>query len=193
MAKLLRHTGTLDAYGYMTITAVVNALNTHKGCENTTEAAVRTAATPENKNDKSRFVIEGDKIRAAQGHSILLAAPILTPVDSMQALRELLAATTLPEGSVVLPVPVHRTTPEAFASIEADKFVHAGTRTHVHFALLQGHQRTAKGGAFSKELLLDLDAAIAAGCKAFVSTNNVLLLEGRVPTSCVSHRDVDSP
>jgi putative RNA 2'-phosphotransferase len=81
LSKHLRHQPgriglTLDESGWVAIDALIAAAAAH-GCPVTREELDQVVAT----NDKQRFAIDGDRIRASQGHSIDvdLGLPPATP------------------------------------------------------------------------------------------------------------------
>ncbi|MFS8102833.1 RNA 2'-phosphotransferase [Lentzea alba] len=76
MSKALRHSPervglTLDPAGWVPVTALLDALGV-------SEAELREVVS---RNDKQRFTIDGDRIRANQGHSIEvdLGLPVAVP------------------------------------------------------------------------------------------------------------------
>jgi putative RNA 2'-phosphotransferase len=80
MSKALRHKPeriglTLDASGWVAVSDLLNALGV-------TEEELREVVA---RNDKQRFTIEGDRIRANQGHSVEvdLGLPVATPPDTL--------------------------------------------------------------------------------------------------------------
>jgi putative RNA 2'-phosphotransferase len=80
MSKALRHQPeriglTLDPNGWVRTTDLLNALGV-------TEAELREVVA---RNDKQRFTIDGDRIRANQGHSVEvdLGLPTATPPDTL--------------------------------------------------------------------------------------------------------------
>jgi putative RNA 2'-phosphotransferase len=80
MSKALRHKPervglALDPNGWVAVTDLLNALGV-------TEGELREVVA---RNDKQRFSIEGDRIRANQGHSVEvdLGLPTATPPDTL--------------------------------------------------------------------------------------------------------------
>lgn len=80
MSKALRHQPgrvglTLDPAGWVPVADLLNALGV-------TEAELREVVA---QNDKKRFTIEGDRIRANQGHSVevALGLPVAVPPDQL--------------------------------------------------------------------------------------------------------------
>jgi hypothetical protein len=107
------------------------------------------------------------RIRAAQGHSIQLDAPVLEPVTSA--------------GQVALAV--HVTSPDSWAAIQASGELRRMSRTHIHFATSAAHMR---GNSWATVILrLDLEGALAAGQRFCLSANQVLLCEGPLPVALV--------
>jgi 2'-phosphotransferase len=108
------------------------------------------------------------RIRATQGHSVHLAAPILTPVTSS---TDVLAA-------------IHVTSSAAWVAIQADGFLKRMGRSYIHFATAPTLARANRwANVFLK---LDVDAALAAGFDLLLSRNGVLLCEGPLPVEFVS-------
>ncbi|USX51736.1 RNA 2'-phosphotransferase [Lentzea sp. HUAS12] len=80
MSKALRHQPervglTLDAAGWVPVADLLSALGV-------SEADLREVVE---RNDKKRFTIDGDRIRASQGHSVEveLGLPVATPPDEL--------------------------------------------------------------------------------------------------------------
>jgi putative RNA 2'-phosphotransferase len=80
MSKALRHKPervglALDPHGWVAVTDLLNALGVAE--EELREVVAR--------NDKQRFTIEGDRIRANQGHSVEvdLGLPVATPPNTL--------------------------------------------------------------------------------------------------------------
>ena len=80
MSKALRHKPervglTLDPSGWVPVAGLLNALGI-------TDAEMREVV---DRNDKKRFTIDGDRIRANQGHSVEvdLGLPTATPPDTL--------------------------------------------------------------------------------------------------------------
>ncbi|KJK45437.1 RNA 2'-phosphotransferase [Lentzea aerocolonigenes] len=80
MSKALRHSPervglTLDPSGWVAVTDLLDALGV-------TEVELREVVA---RNDKQRFTIDGDRIRANQGHSVEvdLGLPTATPPDTL--------------------------------------------------------------------------------------------------------------
>ncbi len=73
-------------------------------------------------NDKQRFVLDEStdppRIRAAQGHSVQLEAPVLEPVTSASS----------------VPLAVHVTSREGWEGIQGSGTLLRMARTHIHFA-----------------------------------------------------------
>lgn len=110
---------------------------------------------------------EPPRIRATQGHSIHLEAPILLPVTSAE--------------DVV--VAMHITSPEALKVIQEDGFLRKMGRTHVHFATSPNLGR--KNTWATCFLQLRIADALSDGIPLFRSTNGVLLCEGPLPVKYV--------
>lgn len=108
------------------------------------------------------------RIRATQGHSISLEAPILQ---------------TVTEASAV-PVAVHLTRPETWQLIQEDGFLRKMGRTHIHFATKPSLARTNRWA--SCFLKLDVERALEDGVPLQLSSNGVLLVEGPLPVKYVA-------
>ena len=121
-------------------------------------------------NDKSRFEIQGDMIRASQGHSC-------------RGIRkdELMAQVTtgtLPEACI------HFTYRRLLESIMANALLAGGpnrARNDVHCIPYPiGDRRIVSGGRADAEIAIALDIGrlVADGCDVFMSKNDVLITEG---------------
>lgn len=117
-------------------------------------------------NDKQRFTIDGDRIRANQGHSIPLTAPILKPI-TLDDLDQ-------------YPVVLHGTYFKFWPTIK-ENGLDQMRRTHIHLA--KGKFGEVKSGVRSNvEVLiyLDLKGALEDGLEFFESDNEVVLCEGPI-------------
>lgn len=108
------------------------------------------------------------RVRATQGHSIALEAPILKPIV---------------EASEV-PVAVHLTKPETWKLIQEDGFLRRMARTHIHFATKPVLAR--KNNWASCFLQLKVQQALDDGIPLHLSSNGVLLIEGPLPVKYVN-------
>lgn len=119
-------------------------------------------------NAKKRFEIDGDRIRAVQGHS-----------SNAVTLEALEATYTRYDGPDVI---LHGT---SFASVSgiAERGIVAMARTHVHLA---PHATSIVGKRASVDVFVEVSSrALAAhGIPVFVAPNGVLLAR-RVPTECI--------
>lgn len=106
-------------------------------------------------------------MRATQGHSVQLAAPILTPVASADQ----------------VPHAMHITSKEAWRTIQQDGYLRRMKRTHIHFAPSATLGR--KNSWATCFLRLKAAEALADGYQLFVSTNGVVLCEGPLPIKYV--------
>lgn len=121
-------------------------------------------------NNKQRYQVEGDRIRAVQGHS-LGGTPVTC--DGLEASWQ----------RVVRDAPVfHGTRTDVIDAIARDGLL-PGARTHVHLAPARD---AAVGRRAQVEVLLEVSpvALRAAGLGLFVAPNGVLLAR-RVPTHCI--------
>lgn len=106
-------------------------------------------------------------IRATQGHSVQLAAPILTRITSAEA----------------VPQALHVTSQDAWKTIQADGFLRRMNRTHIHFATKPALAR--KNSWANCFLRLKVAAALAAGIELRQSSNGVVLCEGPLDVAFV--------
>ena len=115
-------------------------------------------------NDKKRFVIEGGRIRANQGHSVEIDLG-LEPTEPPEVLY-------------------HGTVKRFLPSIQENGIV-KGERQHVH---LSGDSETATkvGSRRGKPIILKIDTAamVKKGHQFFLSENGVWLTD-HVPTDCI--------
>ena len=149
----------MDGSGWVPVETLVAAMK-HKP---TLDVVAEIVAS----SDKRRFVLDMDhevpRIRAAQGHTVQLESPVLTPVtDASQ-----------------VPLAVHGTNKAAFELIRESGHLLKMQRTHVHFSTMPGHLR--KGDLRAVVLRLDVKRALEVGLALFLSTNQVCLCEGPVP------------
>jgi putative RNA 2'-phosphotransferase len=152
---LLRHGAresglAMDAAGWASINDVLAALGIDR-------ASLDDVVTH---NDKSRLVVDGDRIRASQGHS--LAG---TPVT-----REALEASWRRIEPARL---FHATFVEAIEGIARAGLL-PGKRTHVHLAS-SNDSHVGKRGAIGVMLVVDGARLKDAGVAVFESDNGVLL------------------
>jgi RNA:NAD 2'-phosphotransferase (TPT1/KptA family) len=113
------------------------------------------------------------RIRATQGHSVHLDAPILQPVSD----------------AIQVPLAVHITSQEAWQSIQQDGFLRRMKRTHIHFATSAALAR--KNSWANCFLRLKTEQAIADGVHLYLSTNGVVLCEGPLPIKYVEEAYAD--
>eukprot|EP00882_Tetradesmus_deserticola_P008106 GHRQ01008540.1.p2 GENE.GHRQ01008540.1~~GHRQ01008540.1.p2 ORF type:complete len:159 (+),score=92.93 GHRQ01008540.1:246-722(+) len=122
-------------------------------------------------NDKKRFVLDelgsSPRIRAAQGHSVQLEAPVLQPVTDASSVK----------------CAVHATSKEGWAAIQASGSLLRMSRSHIHFAT---QPQLLRVNSWASVLLrLKLQEALDAGHKFYMSCNGVLLCEGPLPVQFV--------
>jgi putative RNA 2'-phosphotransferase len=123
------------------------------------------------RNDKRRLEVDGDRIRACQGHSL----------DGMPVTRAALEATWRP----VRPSdPLWHGTGVASLAPIAARGLHPGRRSHVHLAAAPDSR---VGKRARVDLLLGVDPArlAAAGLGVFEAPNGVLLVR-EVPAACIT-------
>jgi putative RNA 2'-phosphotransferase len=166
LSWLLRHGAgqaglAMDAAGWAQIDQVMAALGIDRA--QLDEAVER--------NDKRRLEVDGDRIRACQGHSL----------DGMPVTRDALEASWRPVRPAV---PLwHGTGVAALAPIAAGG-LHPGRRSHVHLAAALGSR---VGKRARVDLLLGVEPAClaTAGLGVFMAPNGVLLVR-EVPAACIT-------
>jgi len=173
MSRMLRHAppkGSLDNQGWMELPVLLRHLK-----QGATEEQVRRIV---NENDKKRFVLDDSasvpRIRAAQGHSIQIADPILDSVTEAAS----------------IPLAVHVTSRDRWSAIQTSGELRPMSRTHIHFATQPNHMRANKWAQVY--LKLKLQEAMDAGHQFFLSSNQVLLYEGTLPVRFVESVDIQS-
>jgi len=167
-AAAVPHSAGMDASGWVAVEALIGAMKRKPTLETVKELVASS--------DKRRFVLDLDhevpRIRAAQGHTVVLEAPVLTRVtDPAQ-----------------VPLAVHGTSMAAFELIRQSGHLLRMQRTHVHFSTLPAHLR--KGDLRAVVLRLDVRRALESGLELFLSTNQVCLCEGPVPLDLLTRVDV---
>lgn len=172
LSWLLRHGAreaklSMDAAGWALIDDVLSIVRVPRA---TLDDVVR-------ENNKSRYELRGDRIRACQGHS--LAG---TPV-TLEALE---ASWTL--DARVEPV-WHGTNAGALASIAAEGLL-PGERTHVHLAG-ETDSKVGKRAGVDVLLCIDPERLRAAGVNLYRSPNGVILAR-RVPSTCITDLRAES-
>src|SRR5262249_56601830 len=166
MAWLLRHGAgesglAMDAQGFATLDDVARAL----GVET---SAIRDVVR---KNNKQRYEIQGDRIRASQGHS---REGMPVTLDALEA-----SWTLFTED---LPI-FHGTNKDAVASIR-DKGLLPGARTHVHLA----RTRDSKVGKRANvSVLVEVSPArVRAHDLTLYESPNGVILARHVPPDCIT-------
>jgi putative RNA 2'-phosphotransferase len=168
ISKLLRHTAgerglTMSADGWAEIADVLSVLNLDRAA---LDAAVEH-------NDKQRLQVDGDRIRACQGHSL----------DRMPVTCEAL------ENSWERVYPDHLlwhgTNREALSAIQRDGLL-PGRRTHVHLA---PEKDSRVGRRSAVDVLLAVDPANLAVYRA----PNGVLLTREVPPDAIVRVDAVHP
>lgn len=153
----------MDAQGWIPLDVLARHIRGHP-----THEDIRQIVADDS---KQRFVLDEHstppRIRAAQGHSIALPDPQLTPVTNAAA----------------VPLAVHATSPDSWNTIKACGELRRMNRTHIHFAT-ELHLLRSNSWA-NVFLLLKLQEALAAGHCFFLSANGVLLCEGPLPVGFV--------
>jgi putative RNA 2'-phosphotransferase len=166
LSWLLRHGAgerglAMDQAGWAEISHVLDALGITR---EQLDLAVRH-------NDKRRLQVNGDRIRACQGHSL----------EGMPVTREALEAS----WRTVQPTePLwHGTEAGAVGSIAADGILPNG-RTHVHLAP-RPNSRVGKRARVELLLMVDPACLAAEGLTVFEAPNGVLLVR-EVPPGCIT-------
>jgi putative RNA 2'-phosphotransferase len=166
MAWLLRHGAGksglfMDAQGYASLTDVARALGVG---EDAVRDVVRT-------NNKQRYEMKGDRIRASQGHAR----------EGMPVTLEALEASwaVFAEDAPVF----HGTSQGALAGIR-EKGILPGARTHVHLARTKDSK---VGKRANVSVLVEVSPARvrAHGLVLFESANGVILAR-QVPPDCIT-------
>lgn len=165
MSWLLRHGAAeagvaMDEAGWVAVADVLRALRLDRA---TLDAVVRD-------NEKQRFQLDGDRIRACQGHSTAGAAVTLDELEASWTVR-------------TSPAPVwHGTRIEAVASI-AREGIRPVARTHVHLAPALD---SVVGKRAAVQVMLEVSPAkmAEAGLKLFDAPNGVVLAR-QVPPACI--------
>lgn len=165
LSALLRHRASeaglaMDAAGWADIAAVLRVLGLPRA---TLDAAVR-------ENNKARFEVRGDRIRACQGHS---REGMPVTLEALEASWDRRAGS----GSVW-----HGTRVSAVEGIAREGIL-PGERTHVHLA--EAIDSTV-GKRANVDVLIEVSPArlAEAGIDLFVSPNGVILAR-IVPTSAI--------
>ncbi|WP_212832416.1 RNA 2'-phosphotransferase [Catellatospora sp. TT07R-123] len=160
LSYVLRHAPesigiTLSPDGWVQIDTLLRALAAHG--HRVTRAQLDTVVAD---NDKQRFAVDGDRIRASQGHSVQVELG-LTPVEPPELLY-------------------HGTARRNLASIYADG-VHRGSRHHVHLSAdaQTAHKVGSRHGA--PVILVVAAAAMADDGHHFYRSANDVWLTDEVP------------
>nr|XP_039272771.1 tRNA 2'-phosphotransferase 1-like [Styela clava] len=170
LATLLRHGKPsnipIDSHGFADIDRIVSHPSFSKF-----NASVKEIQNIVTSNDKKRFEIEQDsggryQIRAVQGHSIRLEAEKsgLSPLTDPNKFKTIL----------------HGTYEQNWRKIKKQG-LNRMSRSHIHFTIGHiGESHVTSGMRSNCEIIieLDLEKALEAGLKFYVSTNNVVLTEG---------------
>lgn len=164
ISRLLRHTAgecclTMSADGWAAIADVLREL--------TLDRAALDKAVEE--NDKQRLQVDGDRIRACQGHSL----------EGMPVTREALENSW--ERIYPRDLLWHGTNRAALAAIQREG-LRAGRRTHVHLA---PSKDSSVGRRSAVEVLLGVDSGNLA---VFRAPNGVLLTR-EVPVDAIVRTD----
>jgi putative RNA 2'-phosphotransferase len=165
LSWLLRHGArnanlTMDSAGWASVSDVLAVLGM------TRDALDRAVV----ENDKGRLQLDGQRIRACQGHS---TDGVPVQLEALEGSWERVEATTL----------WHGTSLNALRGI-AQAGINAGTRTHVHLA---DHVDSKVGKRSNVDALLEIDATClaATGIHVFRAPNGVLLAR-HVPATAIT-------
>ena len=170
ISKALRHAPeafgiTLDANGWVAIDALLNGVRRHRALSRADLERIVA------ESDKKRFAIDGDRIRANQGHSVdvdLALAPAAPP-----------------------PRLYHGTVARFLEAILREGLTPQG-RHHVH---LSADVETARkvGGRRGKPVILEIAAeALAAQGAAFYRSDNGVWLTAHVPPQAITTQNDDN-
>eukprot|EP00892_Ulva_mutabilis_P002765 jgi/Ulvmu1/1248/UM109_0046.1 len=166
MSRTLRHhpPSCMDGSGWVPIHELVS----HIGIAQSEEQILRVVSTDE----KGRFEVDNNhappRIRATQGHSVALEAPVLRSVTQESE----------------APIAVHLTSPDTWQAIQQDGFLRRMARTHIHFATKPVLARKNKWA--NTYLRLNVQQTIDDGVPLYLSSNEVLLVEGPLPIKYVT-------
>jgi RNA:NAD 2'-phosphotransferase (TPT1/KptA family) len=121
------------------------------------------------KNDsKSRYDIDGDYIRATNGHSVSLRAPIMYKLSDGNS----------------FPWAVHGTTNASWIQIQKYGGLSRMNRDYIHFAVDKKHFRP--DSQIEIYLYLDIITMLTVGHELYVTTNGVLLSIEDIPLEFLS-------
>lgn len=161
LSKHLRHQPeriglTLDAHGWVTIDALLRAAAEHGFRMSRADLDLAVAS-----NDKQRFTVEGDRIRANQGHTVTVDLE-LPPAEPPAYLY-------------------HGTAPQSLAAIRAEG-LRPMRRHHVHLSP-DRETATRVGARRGRPVVLSVDAGAMhrAGLVFHVSANGVWLTDAVPP------------
>ena len=173
LTYVLRHNSvgmSLDQEGYVN----VGEIQKHKLFKQFRPVTIEKLQRITNMDQKQRFSLiqRGDSwfIRANQGHSGDVAAHL---VD-----EEMLQPVLSSEDH---PICVHGTNKEAWDKITASGGLSRMARKHIHMSSQHKGSKDIISGMRTRSnvmIYIDLDKAIAAGIKFYISTNQVILSEG---------------
>jgi len=159
LSKVLRHDPasagiTLDEAGWVEIDTLLAGAHEHGGLYISREMFDQIVA----ENDKKRFVVEGNKVRAAQGHSV--------QVD-------------LGYEAVVPPDVLYHGTATRFLNSIKKEGLNPQTRQHVHLSA-DTETATKVGSRHGKVAIITVKAkeAHASGVKFYQADNGVWLSDG---------------
>nr|CAB3220637.1 protein argonaute-2 [Phallusia mammillata] len=169
LVRIVRHKSyrfiKLDSGGYASVDQI---LQDKKFCDKFPHVTFDWIKHIVDSNDKKRFELKKDgeewKIKATQGHTVKVENLALDPVTDASK----------------YPKVVHGTSLEAWQTIQKQGLKRM-TRTHIHFAIgMPGDEDVLSGMRNSSDvvIVLNLDKALKAGLKFFISSNKVILSEG---------------
>lgn len=177
LARVLRHEPeavglTLDPEGWVATDALIAALNEHQSLGLDQAELEQVVAT----DSKGRYTLRDGRIRAAQGHSVKVAAVDLTPRRPPDVL-------------------FHGTNHKSWSSIRDSGGLRPMKRHHVHLSATRGAALEVGRRRRRSELcLLQIDAAgmVAAGFEFYLSDNGVWLTDA-VPVRWISVAPDETP
>lgn len=117
---------------------------------------------------KGRVEIIGNKIRATNGHSVLLGTPIMTPITTQNKFAWV----------------IHLTTESSWENIQKCGFIKKMSRCYVHFAIDIAHLRNTP--QHNVYLYLHTEQLLQDEYKLFITTNNVIASFEDIPIRYLS-------
>lgn len=172
LSTLLRHTAIkkglpISPEGYIKIELILQE-QPFKSLSATREDIEEVVHT----NDKQRFAIKDDEIRANQGHTLVLENPDLEEITN----------------SDEYPIVLHGTYFSSWQKIKASGGLKRINRTHIHMARgLFGQVKSGVRKDTEVIIYIDLQSAMNDGLKFYKSSNDVVLCTGPIPIQYFKH------